>query len=108
MLTRAEAAALASVHINTIRNWERSGRLRSYAAPGSGKILIRSEDLTALLVERDAKGQAPIADADVQMLNTWARRLVSDLERALAVAKGLEEKMQPSRSGSRQRRSGAA
>lgn len=48
------AAAVLGVSVNTLRNWERSGKLVAYRHPVNGHRLYRREDLDALLasVER--------------------------------------------------------
>lgn len=48
------AAAVLGVSVNTLRNWERSGKLVAYRHPVNGHRLYRREELDALLasVER--------------------------------------------------------
>lgn len=48
------AAAVLGVSVNTLRNWERSGKLVAYRHPVNGHRLYRRADLDALLesVER--------------------------------------------------------
>lgn len=43
------AAAVLGVAVNTLRNWERSGKLVAYRHPVNGHRLYKREDLDALL-----------------------------------------------------------
>jgi MerR family transcriptional regulator, copper efflux regulator len=43
------AAALLGVSVNTLRNWERQGKLATYRHPINGYRLYRKTDLEALL-----------------------------------------------------------
>jgi MerR family transcriptional regulator, copper efflux regulator len=43
------AAAFLGVSVNTLRNWERLGRLATYRHPVNGYRLYRKADLEALL-----------------------------------------------------------
>lgn len=43
------AAAFLGVSVNTLRNWERSGKLKTYRNPINGYRLYRKADLEALL-----------------------------------------------------------
>lgn len=49
-----DAAAVLGVSVNTLRNWERSGKLVAYRHPFNGHRLYKREALDALLasVER--------------------------------------------------------
>jgi excisionase family DNA binding protein len=44
-----EAAALLGVVENTLRNWERSGKIRVYRHPINNYRLYRRDDIAALL-----------------------------------------------------------
>jgi MerR family transcriptional regulator, copper efflux regulator len=44
-----EAAALLGVAENTLRNWERSGKIRVYRHPINNYRLYRRDDIAALL-----------------------------------------------------------
>ena len=44
-----EAAALLGVSINTLRNWERGGKLRAYRHPVNNYRLYKRADIAALL-----------------------------------------------------------
>ena len=48
-LTVGEAASLLGVSATTLRNWDRSGKLRAHRHPINGYRLYRREDLEALL-----------------------------------------------------------
>lgn len=48
-LTIGDAAALIGVSIDTLRNWDRAGKLRAARHPINGYRLYRREDLAALL-----------------------------------------------------------
>lgn len=55
------AATVLGVSVNTLRNWERSGKLVAYRHPVNGHRLYRRADLDALLasVERPQVTPAP-------------------------------------------------
>ena len=54
LLLSADAAVIAGVTPDSIRNWTRTGRLPSVATPG-GVRLIRRGDLDRLIAERASK-----------------------------------------------------
>lgn len=43
------AAAFLGVSVNTLRNWERTGKLKTYRNPINGYRLYKQADLEALL-----------------------------------------------------------
>jgi DNA (cytosine-5)-methyltransferase 1 len=49
-----EAAALLGVAENTLRNWERSGKIRVYRHPINNYRLYKRADIAALLAAIDA------------------------------------------------------
>ena len=49
-----EAAALLGVAVNTLRNWERGGKLRVYRHPVNNYRLYKRGDIAALLAAIDA------------------------------------------------------
>ncbi len=59
------AAAVLGVSVNTLRNWERSGKLVAYRHPVNGHRLYKRVDLDALLasVERPQFTPAPRPDS---------------------------------------------
>ena len=48
-LTVGEAASFLGVSTTTLRNWDRSGKLKAHRHPINGYRLYRREDLEALL-----------------------------------------------------------
>jgi MerR family transcriptional regulator, copper efflux regulator len=48
-VTVGEAAGFLGVSTTTLRNWDRSGKLKAYRHPINGYRLYRREDLEALL-----------------------------------------------------------
>ena len=48
-LTVGRAAKLVGVSASTLRNWDRSGKLRAYRHPMNGYRLYRREELERLL-----------------------------------------------------------
>jgi DNA (cytosine-5)-methyltransferase 1 len=58
-----EAAALLGVAVNTLRNWERSGKLRVYRHPVNNYRLYKRADIAALLAAIDAP-VAPVQQRD--------------------------------------------
>ncbi len=64
---RIKAAAIVlGVSVNTLRNWERSGKLVAYRHPVNGHRLYKREDLDALLasVERPQLTPGQNSDSD--------------------------------------------
>lgn len=55
LLSVGEAAALAGVHADTLKRWERAGRITSLRTP-TGHRRFRRSDVEALLV---TSGRAP-------------------------------------------------
>lgn len=53
-LSRREAAARAGVHYNTVRGWERDGRLRTKRVPGltGPQVQVSVDDLDAITADR--------------------------------------------------------
>lgn len=80
-VTAAQAAAMLGVHVDTIRRWERSGKLppsertptRSDGKPGRRRY--RREDIVQLVAER-AERAAEIAVERVQRGGDAARALI--------------------------------
>jgi DNA (cytosine-5)-methyltransferase 1 len=62
------AAAVLGVSVNTLRNWERSGKLVTYRHPVNGHRLYRREELDALL----AAVERPQAAADAEPVSVPA------------------------------------
>ena len=58
-----EAAALLGVAENTLRNWERSGKLRVYRHPINNYRLYKRADIAALLAAIDTPS-APVLQRD--------------------------------------------
>jgi hypothetical protein len=51
LISRREAATLAGVHINSIRNWERAGVLEVHKTAG-GKVMVPKTQVEAIAIER--------------------------------------------------------
>jgi len=58
------AAAVLGVSVNTLRNWERSGKLLAYRHPVNGHRLYKREDLDALLASVERHRLVPDSDSD--------------------------------------------
>ena len=89
-VTRREAARRAGVHYNTIRHWERTGRLRRSKRAGSQGAMVSAIDLERL----SAGGRAAASSgggADLQRIQALERRfndLLHGLERLVVSAGG--------------------
>tara|TARA_R110002072_G_scaffold287242_1_gene452566 strand:- start:10809 stop:11015 length:207 start_codon:yes stop_codon:yes gene_type:complete len=55
----SEAAAYLGVAPNTLRNWERAGKIVSHRHPVNDYRLFKQEDLDALLLKADKPRKAP-------------------------------------------------
>jgi MerR-like DNA binding protein len=89
-VTRREAARRAGVHYNTIRHWERTGRLRRSKRAGSQGAMVSATDLERLMGGGRAAGPSG-AGVDVQRIQALERRfndLLSGLERLVSSARG--------------------
>lgn len=60
-----EAADLLGVRVETIRRWERQGRIRAIRSPG-GQRLIPASEVSRLLAERRAERPRPVAAQSVR------------------------------------------
>lgn len=58
------AAAVLGVSVNTLRNWERSGKLVAYRHPVNGHRLYKREDLDALLASVERPRLVPDSGSD--------------------------------------------
>jgi len=70
-LTVGEAAELLGVSPWTLRNWDKSGKLKPRRHPKNGYRIYRHEDLTAVLSDTDRGASTPIAGATTPVF-TWA------------------------------------
>jgi ATP-dependent exoDNAse (exonuclease V) alpha subunit len=89
-VTRREAARRAGVHYNTVRHWERTGRLRRSKRAGSQGAMVSATDLDRLMGRGRAAGSAASA-VDTQRIQALERRfndLLSGLERLVSSARG--------------------
>ena len=89
-MTRREAARRAGVHYNTIRHWERTGRLRRSKRPGSQGAMVNATDLERLMGGGRAAAAAGTG-VDGQRLQALERRfndLLNGLERLVSSARG--------------------
>jgi hypothetical protein len=86
-VTRREAARRAGVHYNTIRFWERTGRLRrSKSAAGRG-AMVSAIDLENLSSANSGKA-APGVDGDrIILLERRFNDLIQGLERLVSSAR---------------------
>ncbi len=84
-VTRREAARRAGVHYNTIRHWEKTGRLRRSKAGGAKGAMVSAVDLERL---RTGGGRSiDGGGVDVERLQALERRfndLLDGLERLVA------------------------
>lgn len=84
-MTRREAARRAGVHYNTIRHWEKTGRLRRRTSGGRG-AMVSASDLDGLR----GGGRGTGAAFDPQRIVSLERRfndLVDGLERLVSRAR---------------------
>lgn len=58
------AAAVLGVSVNTLRNWERSGKLVVYRHPVNGHRLYKRADLDTLLASVERSQFTPIHSPD--------------------------------------------
>jgi MerR-like DNA binding protein len=88
-LTRREAARRAGVHYNTIRHWERTGKLRRSRRGGSRGALVSASDLQRLASggARATQGPAPQDLARVEALERRFADLLEGLERLVHAAR---------------------
>ena len=89
-VTRREAARRAGVHYNTIRHWERTGRLRRSKRAGSQGAMVSATDLDRLMGRGRTAGSSG-SGVDVQRIQALERRfndLLSGLERLVSSARG--------------------
>jgi DNA-binding transcriptional MerR regulator len=81
MITRREAAELAGVHINTVRLWESTGRVRTEKAD-NGVVLIPREDTERVI---DTRHDATLSDKErIAALEVEVRMLREERDNALA------------------------
>jgi excisionase family DNA binding protein len=59
-----EAAALLGVAENTLRNWERSGKIRVYRHPINNYRLYKRADITALLAAIEGSSEKPAHESE--------------------------------------------
>jgi hypothetical protein len=87
-LTRREAARRANVHYNTIRHWERTGRVRTMRQPGRG-TLVSAFDLQQILTGGRARPSgSPAVDVErIQALEKRFNALLRGLERLASSAR---------------------
>jgi len=93
-LTRREAARRAGVHYNTIRHWERGGRLRVSRKAGTRGTLVNAVDLDGLTGSgRRGTGGG---DARLDALERRFNDLLQGLERLVSSARGGHARSKPS------------
>jgi len=83
-LTRREAARRAGVHYNTIRHWERTGRLRRQKGAGSRGALVSAIDLDSMSGRGGRGGPGVADDARLQTLERRFNDLLDGLERLVS------------------------
>jgi hypothetical protein len=95
-LTRREAARRAGVHYNTIRHWEKTGRLRRGKGGGGRGALVSASDLDSL---RRGSGSAVTGQGiDGQRIDALERRfndLLDGLESLVAAARSRPRRGRP-------------
>jgi hypothetical protein len=96
-LSRAEAAARADVHRNTVLTWERRGLLRTKRAPGptGEQVLVRLADLERVIAsrpERAPRSDVAALQAEVTFLRERLAEVVAErdalLAEVVAIARG--------------------
>jgi hypothetical protein len=78
------------VHYNTIRHWERTGRLRRSKRAGSQGAMVSATDLDRLMGRGRTAGSSG-SGVDAQRIQALERRfneLLSGLERLVSSARG--------------------
>lgn len=88
-LTRREAARRAGVHYNTIRHWEKTGRLRRAKASGGKGAMVSADDLAKLRAGtgRSAADGSAADGARIKELERRFNDLLDGLERLVAGAR---------------------
>lgn len=87
-LTRKEAARRAGVHYNTIRHWERTGKLRRSNRGGSRGALVSASDLEDLRSHGSGGGSLPATDlARIDALEHRLSTLLDGLEKLVGAAR---------------------
>lgn len=86
-VTRREAAAIAGVHYNTVRLWERTGRIRPRRAT-NGDVLIDARELEEVMRERgagipDDRSRIAALEAENRLLREQLARTSEQYERLL-------------------------
>ena len=87
-LTRREAARRAGVHYNTIRFWERTGRIRRSKSGGRG-ALVSAVDLETMTGRARGGGGGGPDGERIAALERRFNDLVRGLERLVASANGV-------------------
>ncbi|MFY9587810.1 MAG: MerR family transcriptional regulator [Actinomycetota bacterium] len=86
-LTRREAARRAGVHYNTIRHWEKTGRLRREKGSGGRGALVSASDLEGLRRGTAAPAADGIDPARIEALERRFNDLLDGLESLVAGAR---------------------
>lgn len=86
LVTRREAARIAGVHYNTIRLWERSGRLQPEKQP-NGDVMIDRRQLEAVMADRKEGDSSDdprvhVYEAEIRLLTEERDRLLAELRSA--------------------------
>lgn len=98
-ITRAEAAARAGVHRNTIVAWEREGRLRTKRASGptGEQVMVHVADLDRVIAGRPERpvssdGRVAALEAEIAALRERLEEVTAERDRLmseiLAIARG--------------------
>ena len=64
MITTREVAEVLGVHIETVRNWVRKGKLRAYRVSGRGRLRFDPADVRAVLKPVGGDSAPPEAPKD--------------------------------------------
>jgi uncharacterized C2H2 Zn-finger protein len=104
-LTRREAARRAGVHYNTIRHWEKTGRLRRGKGSGGRGALVSATDLETLRRGGGASEPAPAVDGQrIEALERRFNDLLDGLESLVAAARIKPRRGRPPGSGAKRGR----
>jgi MerR-like DNA binding protein len=91
-ITRSEAARRAVVHVNTIRDWERRGLVRTkrIATPSGEQVHIAVPDLERVITERPSRRKTELEECRERLATVEAERdrLLAEV---LEIARGRRE-----------------
>lgn len=88
MVSRREAAVIAHVHPNSIKNWEAAGRLTAVKSD-DGMVMYARSELEAIVAQRDASAlddhaRLLLAERELDMVKAENARLREEYKALLA------------------------